>query len=171
MVTAILFGVYAAATGIVITLISYFTGMDKTGAGMWFGWISTVALIFFLWLAMKERKQEDYGGTISYGQCLGTGVMVGVVAGIIIAIFMYIYTTSINPDFNQMIQQKQLNAWHAQGLTSEQISKAQSMAKFFTSPSMIAIWALLADVFFAFVASLIVAFFVRTKEEEMTITA
>ena len=73
MLTTILFGLYSAGIAIAMTLIEYFTGMDKTGAANWLGYLSLPFLILFLWIAMNERKQDDFGGTISYGQCVGTG--------------------------------------------------------------------------------------------------
>src|SRR5579863_2926402 len=107
MVTTILFGLYSAGVAIAITLIGYFTGLDKTSAFNWLPYISLPFFIFFLWKAMQERKTEDYGGTISYGQCLGTGVLVGLFAGIAVGIFMYVYSTTINPGMIDMIAQKQ----------------------------------------------------------------
>lgn len=171
MVTSILFGVYSAAVAIVFTLIGHFTGIDKTGAANWLGWIAIPFYIFFLWMAMRDRKRDDYGGTISYGQCIGTGLMVGVSAGILVAIFMYIYATWINPGMADMVIQNQMAGWKARGMTADQISRAESMTRFFSSPSMEAIFALLGDILMATIFSLIVALFVRSKPEEMAVTA
>jgi hypothetical protein len=169
MVTAFLFGLYSAGVAIAITLIGYFTGLDKTSAFNWLPYISLPFFILFLWMAMKERKQEDYGGTISYGQCLWTGVMVGIFAGIAVGIFMYVYSTAINPGMMDMVAQKQAEAWRAQNLTPDQIQKAQSYSKMFTTPPMMAAWSFVGDVFMATIFSLIIAIFVKTKEGESEI--
>ena len=169
MVTAILFGLYSAGVAIAITLIGYFTGLDKTSAINWLPYISLPFFILFLWMAMKERKQEDFGGTISYGQCLWTGVLVGIFAGLAVGIFMYVYSTSINPGMIDMIAQKQAEGMRAQNLSPDQIQKAQSYSKMFTTPPMMAAWSFVGDVFMATIFSLIIAIFVKTKEGESEI--
>jgi hypothetical protein len=166
MVTAILFGLYSAGVGIAITLIGYFTGLDKTGAANWLGYISLPFFILFLWMAMKERKQEDYGGTISYGQCLWTGVLVGIFAGLAMGIFMYVYSTVINPGMMDMVIQKQAEAMRAKDMTADQIQKAQSYTKMFTSPAMMVAWTFFGDIVMATIFSLIIGIFVKTKEGE-----
>jgi hypothetical protein len=166
MVTAILFGLYSAGVGIAITLIGYFTGLDKTGASYWLGYLPLPFFILFLWMAMKERKQEDYGGTISYGQCIGTGVLVGLFAGIAMGIFMYLYSTAINPGMMDMVMQKQADAMRAQNMTADQIQKAQSYAKMFTSPAMMTAWTLGGDIVMATIFSLIIGIFVKSKPGE-----
>ena len=169
MVTAILFGLYSAGVAIAITLIGYFTGLDKTSAFNWLPYISLPFFIFFIWKAMKERKTEDYGDTITYGQCIGTGVLVGMFAGIVVGIFMYVYATSINPGMMDMIAQKQAEAFRAQNLSADQIEKAQSYSKVFTSPGMMAATSFVGDVIMATIFSLIIAIFVKTKEGESEI--
>jgi hypothetical protein len=169
MVTAILFGLYSAGVAIAVTLIGYFTGLDKTSAFNWLPYIGLPFFILFLWMAMKERKQEDYGGTISYGQCLGTGVLVGIFAGIAVGIFMYIYSTAINPGMIDMIAQKQAEAMRAQNMSPEQIQKAQSYSKMFTSPPMMAAWSFFGDVLMATIFSLIIGIFAKSKEGESAI--
>jgi hypothetical protein len=169
MVTAILFGLYSAGVAIAITLIGYFTGLDKTDAFNWLPYVGLPFFILFLWMAMKERKQEDYGGTISYGQCIGTGVLVGIFAGIAVGIFMYVYSTAINPGMMDMIAQKQAEAMRARDMTPDQIQKAQSMSKMFTAPPMMAAFTFIGDVFGALIFSLIIGIFAKSKEGESEI--
>ena len=168
MITALLYGLYAAGVSIAITLIEYFTGMDRTGAANWMSWISLPFLALFIWLAMKERKQEDYGGTISYGQCIGTGVLVGLFSGIVIAIFMYVYLTAINPGFMDYIFEKQANAMRQSG--NPNAEKSLEYMKQFGLPITIASSAV-GGVLLATIISLIVGIFVRTKPEDSVVKA
>ena len=165
MVTTILFGLYSAGVGIAITLIEYFTGMDRTGAGSWFGWLGVPFLVLFIWMAMNERKQEDYGGNMTYGQCIGTGTLVGLFAGIVVGIFIYVYFTAINPGFVDFMVQKQQAAMQAQQMDPEKLRGAMSMMKSMFIPFGVG-GALLGDTIFALIISLIVGAFVKTKEGE-----
>ncbi len=170
MVTTILFGLYCAGVAIALTLIEYFTGIDKSGAGSWFGFLGTPFFILFIWMAMKERKQDDYGGTITYGQCIGTGTLVGLFAGIVMAIFMYVYFTAINPGFVDFTLQKQETAMQTKQMSAEQVQVAMSMAKTWFVPIGV-VGALLGDVIFALIISLIAGAFMKTKEGESEIKA
>jgi uncharacterized membrane protein YhfC len=165
MVTTILFGLYSAGVGIAVTLIEYFTGMDRTSAGSWFGWIGVPFLILFIWMAMNERKREDFNGMMTYGQCLGTGTLVGLFAGIVMAIFMYVYMTAINPGFVDFSIQKQQAAMVARQMDPDQIQRAVSITKQWFIPAGVG-FALLGDTIFALIISLIVGAFVKTKEGE-----
>ena len=170
MVTTILFGLYSAGIAIAITLIGYFTGMDKTGAVNWMSYVSWPFLILFLWLAIKERKQEDFGGTISYGQCVGTGALVGLWAGIVTAIFMYVYFVAINPGAIDFLLQKQQDIMQSRQMDPQKISSAMSMARRLFIPFAVG-GSVIGDVFFATLFSLILGIFARTKEEPDAIKA
>jgi uncharacterized membrane protein YhfC len=166
MVTALLYGLYYAGVSIALTLIGYFTGMDRSDSSSWMSWLGIPFLILFLWLAMKERKREDYGGTITYGQCVGTGVLVGVFAGIVMAIFMYVYLTAINPGFMEFILDKQAKAVKESG--AENAQKSMEMMRNFALPFTVGA-SLIGSIAFATVISLIVAIFVRTKPEDAAV--
>ncbi|HZK75633.1 MAG TPA: DUF4199 domain-containing protein [Candidatus Kapabacteria bacterium] len=170
MVTTVLFGLYSAAIAIAITLIEYFTGMDKTGAASWLGYLSLPFLLLFLWLAMKERKQDDFGGTISYGQCVGTGALIGLWAGIVTAIFMYVYFTAINPGMIDFMSQKQFAAMQSRQMDPAQMQKAVSMMKQWFVPIAVG-GSIIGDVFFSTLFSLILGIFARTKDEPDAIKA
>ncbi len=170
MVTTILFGLYTAGVAIVITLISYFTGMDKSGAASWINYLVWPFMILFLWLAMKERKRDDFDGTISYGQCVGTGALTGLWAGIATGIFMYVYFTAINPGMVGVMIDKQQAALQAQQMDPEKIAKAMTWARRMFVP-FAAGGAIIGDVFFGTLFALVVGIFVRSKEEPEAIKA
>ncbi|MFI5200965.1 MAG: DUF4199 domain-containing protein [Candidatus Kapaibacterium sp.] len=170
MVTTILFGLYSAGVAIALTLIGYFTGMNLSVSGNWLSYVAWPFLILFLWLAMKERKQDDFGGTISYGQCVGTGALVGLWAGIVSGIFMFVYFTAINPGAVESLLQQQQNMMQARQMDSQKISNAMSMARKMFIPFAVG-GSVIGDVFFATLFSLILGIFARTKEEPDTIKA
>jgi len=165
MVTTILYGVYCAVVAIIFTLIEYFTGMQYSTI-YWFNWLAVPFYIIILVLAMRERKREDFGGTITYGQCVGTGFWVGVFSGIITAIFMYVYYTVINPDFiNQMVAQ-QMQTMRDRGMTAQEIQNAQAMTRTMSSPAIMVLWSLFGAIIGSTIMALIIGIFVRSKNEE-----
>jgi hypothetical protein len=81
-------------------------------------------------------------------------------------IFMYVYVTAINPGMMDMVIQRQADAMRAQNMTADQIQKAQSYSKMFTSPGMMVAWTFFWDVVMATIFSLIIGIFVKSKEGE-----
>ena len=167
MVTTILYGVYAGAIAIVLILIQYFTGMDKTSTGNWFGYLSLPFLIFFIYLAAKERKEDEFAGKLSYGQGVGTGALVGLWAGIFTAIFLWIYINYINLTFVDMIVERQRAAMVQSNANPQDIERITTATRTYAGPMSVAI-VLLSNVFFATVFALIVSIFVQTKEGEQS---
>lgn len=165
MTITLLYGLYAAAVSIAMTLIIYFTGLWTSESSGWFGLVGYAFLIFFIYLAARERKQEDYDGVMSYGQGVGTGVMVGLLSGIVAAIFMWLYLTVINPEFVDVTIQRQADAMrHMQNMRPQDVDKAIEWTRKLFVPMGI-LGSLLMNVLVATLGSLIVAAFVKTKEE------
>jgi hypothetical protein len=165
MVTNLLYGLYAGGVSIVITLIAYYTGIWKTDTVYWIGYLQYPFLFLFIWLAMKERKNEDYGGVMSYGQGVGTGTMVGLFSGLLLALFMWVYLTAINPDFQPwMVAQRAKDMQASNAPAAQREAAISMMEKFFVIFAVGG--AIIGQVFIAVVGSLIISVFVRTKPEE-----
>src|SRR5439155_26895566 len=117
MQTAFRYGLYAALVQMAIALITYATGLTAVDTPRWVG---TVTMIFSIaistgaiYLAQKERIETEFGGIMTYGQGLGTAMLVGLASGVVGAIFMFIYTSYINPEFVENIRttaEAQMNA-------------------------------------------------------------
>jgi hypothetical protein len=60
--------------------------------------ISSLSLVFF---GIKQYRDKENGGSISFGKALGLGMLITVFVAIGFAIIDYIYTAYINPDFAQ----------------------------------------------------------------------
>lgn len=172
MVTSLLYGLYAGGVSIAIMLISYFTGMWKTDVNNVIGYLALPFLFLFIWMAMKERKREDYGGTMSYGQGIGTGTMVGLFAGLLTALFMWVYLNNINPEFvtTTIAQRAADMRKNSPDMAPAQRDMAITMMeRYFTLFAIggMIIW----DTFIGLVAALIIAIFVRTKPEDQQVVS
>ena len=167
MMTALTYGLYAGAVAIAVTLLEYFTGLDKsTGIGL-LGWlVDTVCLGFFVYLASKERKEDDFDGVMTYGQGVGTGALVGTFCGCLVAIFMLIYINYINVGFVDMVVQRQEEAFRAsKKMTDDEIKKMLVQVRMWAGPWTI-VAVLLMNALFGTLLALITSIFVRTKDDE-----
>jgi hypothetical protein len=144
--------------------------MDASGQ-TWLSYLSWPFLGLFVYLAEKERKREEFGGMMTYGQGVGTGALVGLFAGIVVAIFMVVYLLYLNPDFiDVMVQQRAKAMRESNNMTPEQINNALSWMRRFFVPLGVA-GALLGSVLLSTIFALIISIFVKTNESEGEIRA
>jgi Protein of unknown function (DUF4199) len=160
---ALKWGLISAICSIIYTTILYFTGMWKTSAFAWIGYIFLAGGII---MAMREFKSQnnDY---MSYGEGLGIGSLLSAVSGVISAIYGYIYMNFIDNTMTQQIIEMQSTKMAEQGMTEEQIDQAMQMAGKFMTPGMMFIFTVLGMLFFGFILSLIISAIMRKNKPEM----
>lgn len=164
MTTSFTYGLYSAGIAIVITLLEYFTGMDRSTSGRWIGFLGFVGLGFMMYLAIRERKREDFDGYITYGQSVGTGFLVALFSSIVVAIFMFVYLSRINPDMLDFMRQQVTDRFKEQGVPQAQQDQAMKWVNISISPGGQAISALLGGTFFGLIIALIMSIFTRSKD-------
>ncbi|HNE30365.1 MAG TPA: DUF4199 domain-containing protein, partial [Saprospiraceae bacterium] len=102
--TAVRYGAIWGGVSILLTLIAFLTntdpGMPET-SGMMKALYSVVGIGAAIWavvMAIKQHRDRELGGSITLGRAIMVGLMAGLVAGAIGAVFMLLYTSVINPD-------------------------------------------------------------------------
>jgi hypothetical protein len=167
----ILFGLYVAGITIVVILIEFVTGIDRTDAAQYFGLLGMVFLAIGIWLAQKARKAEQ-GGTLTYGQGVGTGMMVALTAGFVSAVFMIVYLTWINPDLLDYIKTKVETEMMANpNMSDEQREAALGMTGFMLTPVGNAVQTFFGTALIGLVIALITSIFTKSKSTTITTEA
>jgi hypothetical protein len=171
MGTAFIYGLYVSAAIIVLSLIGYFTGMWQSDAWNIVNYLWMVFLAVGIVFGLKDRKNNDLNGVMTYGQGLGTGVIISIVAGVVDAIFTYVYITIINPDFQDVMHQKMREGMAKQGLSPEQMEQAAKIQAVWTSPLMICLFLIIATVFIGFILSLIIAAIMKSRDTDQPVAS
>ena len=161
---AIKWGLIYAVVSIFIALVLQMTGL---AAEQWAGWVNLPFSIAFIYLAHKAFKDEG-DGFMSYGQGLGLGTLVNVIASILGSIFSYIYIAFIDDSIIQIAKDRAYEQWEAQGMSDAQIETAEGVMDFMMAPPMMALMGLIAGIFFGFILSLIVSIFTKNSREELS---
>lgn len=112
-------------TSIVITYLFQFLNVNQTSGVKFIGYIPFIA---FLFLAQKEYK-DQLNGFMTFGQGFSAGFRYAVVAGLILAVFIYIYLTFLSPQILEQSIASQQDKFKEQNLTPEQIEKANEIGK------------------------------------------
>jgi uncharacterized membrane protein YraQ (UPF0718 family) len=104
---------------------------------------------------------------MGYGQGLSVGVVVSGVVGLLSGVFIYFYTTAVDPSVITRMMDKARTDMEAKGNMSDaQIDQAMAWsAKFTTGPVMLA-FAIVGTLVMGLLISLIVAAFVKNPKPE-----
>jgi hypothetical protein len=128
-------GIFIAAANIVLTLIAYFAGLADSHGGGIMSWIGSLVALGLLFWGILEKKKED-PGEFTFGRGWVEGVLISLIAGVIIAIFMYIYFDMINPEIIDTAHAEAIrNAMAQKEMTSDKMETAKKFIDFFISPT------------------------------------
>ncbi len=156
---AMRYGGIAALAFIAITLLLDTIGVVNysTGEGLYYSSIlAAVATIAILYYAIKQHRDEELGGYITFGRCVKLAALIGLFSGILIGIFAFVYHSFVTPDIIPSIMEFQMTQWEEAGMTEEQIEQASGMTKMFMTPAAQAVSSILNGVFWNVLLSLIV---------------
>jgi len=122
---AVKWAVIYVITSIVITYIFQFLNIDQSSSAKY---ISYIPFIAFLLLAQKEFK-DQLGGFITFGEGFMAGFLYSVFAGLMLAVFIYIYLGILSPQVLEQSIAAQHDKLVEKGLSADQIDSAMVMVK------------------------------------------
>jgi|GEM_PF-5538364 magnesium-transporting ATPase (P-type) len=101
------YGVISALVIIAYTLVAYFLGFLMESL---LNWVITMFIyaVLITWI-LKNYRSSEGNGFLNYGRALGIGTLTFVWAGVISAIFSYIFFAYIAPDFIDQMLEVQYN--------------------------------------------------------------
>ena len=153
MQTAMKWGVYGGVASIIFDLVLYVLGMKTVDGSNLVQYLSVIVFIAFVVMGIKAYV--DTNGYMSYGQGLATGLLTSLIAGVIIAIYSYLFMTVIAPDFMDGAMDAVKDQWEAQGMSDEQMEQAEGFTEMFMSPGIIAIMSIFSNGLIGLIISLI----------------
>lgn len=153
------YGVLLGILSIVMSVLNYVTEaqtLAKTSLAFLFSAISLALTIFVIICAIKEIKKAN-GGFLTLGQAIKLGLGVALIAGIIVGVYTYIFTTYIEPEYTQQVIEAQLSKTLESNpqMSQEQLDSVREMSYKFTSPLMSFAFGIISSLFSGFIISLI----------------
>lgn len=160
--TALRFGLIGGLISIALGLGAYLAGMQGTIPTI-LNVVSTIATIAVIVYAIRSHRDNDLGGYISYGRCIGLGVLTSIVMGIIGAIWTMILFNVIDPGITDMMMQPQIEAMEERGMSDDEIETAMEMVGMFMNPGAMAGMALVGSAVIGLIVSLIAGAFMKRE--------
>lgn len=163
MPTNLKYGLTAGLATALLTLILFMLGMDRNQG---LGSIGYLILLGALFLGVKEIRDHEMEGFISFGQAWKKAWMISIIAGTVAGIYMLIHLTIVNPDFIAEVLSETESQLEDQGMPADQIEMGMKMTRMFTTPWMSSLFTVLGYMFIGAILALIPAAVLK-KEKDM----
>jgi len=98
--TVIRYGVSSAATICILFLLTWFLGKGLAyGTQEIIGYASMIIALVFVYLGIKDDRDQENQGLVSFGRALSIGILISLIAALAFGVLDMIYIKYINPDF------------------------------------------------------------------------
>jgi hypothetical protein len=164
--TGLRWGLIWGLVGVVLSLLFTMTGlMDPTKTSFFsipnlLNWATTIGVMY---MALMAHRDGDLGGYITLGRCVSMGAFMGLIAGVITAVYLFVYFGYINPDFMDKVIEAQIDQAEAKGQDPEKVRQAMEISKNFMKPGAMAIFGVIGSVIGGVIWGLLVGLIVKKE--------
>ncbi len=156
------FGLFTALGLVAFDLILYVAGMKDPADQNPVQYLSYVVLIVGIVMGIKYYKDNNEGN-LTLGEAMGSGTMTAIIAALIVAIYVVLFMTVVDPTMIEEIRAvaKQQAMDQNPELTEDQYDQMAGMVNMFTSPTAIAIMSVIFYTIVGAIVSLIAGLVMR----------
>lgn len=123
-----------------------------------FGMLINIGIFaYVLIMPVKQHRDEDLGGYISFGRAFKICFNIALIITIISAVFTYIYVQFIDPGMIKAIYDATIAEMQKSGSTDQQIESMQPMLEMMNNPVAFTVISFLSGLFWGCVCGLIVS--------------
>lgn len=153
--TALRYGAIAGLLLIVVGIVQYLLGMTS-GTSKAIGWLSMLIAIVFPVLVIRDHRDNDLNGFISYGRGLGVGTLTSLIMSILSILWVLILFGLIDTSLPDMLLDAEIGKMEETGMSDEEIETAVEISRPLMLP-ILATFSFLIPFVIGFVTSLIAA--------------
>ena len=160
------YGLYLGLVSVIISVANYSFG-NVYKPHMAVNIISYVLIIAFIVLGLRAYKIGNKG-FLRLGEAIKIGVGIALVSGIIAAIYFFMFSSYVEPDFTEKMGefQEQLMYEKFPEMDEEIIEKQIEMSKKFMSPSIMAGMTIIGNLIIGLIISLIAGLIMKKEETD-----
>ncbi len=160
MSTTVKWGLITGMVYVISSLVSNMLGLQQGGGGsMGLGMLVNILLFgitfYTLFLGVKEVRDTELNGYLNMGQAFRSGMKIAVIAGVIGAVFTFIYMKFIDPDMTDAIMENAEDQWDKMNVPEEQREMSRKITGIFLNPLIMAPFMLVWVAFWGVIKSLI----------------
>jgi hypothetical protein len=165
----IYFGLITGGVLIFFSLIMYLLDLYMNQAVNWIGYIFLLAGM--IWGTLEFRNKHN-NGFLSYGKAFSSCFWIGLFAGILASVYLFVFVQFIHPGFiNELLDQMRTNMLTSNpNMSEDQIEQAVAVSSKFMSPLMMTLWGLAAYAAMSAIFGLIIAIFLKKEDPSLNAT-
>jgi len=153
-------GIIMALAGIAFSLVLYFLDLTFNKSVGYINIPIQLALLYFL---LKSYRDNFMHGQITYGQSVGTGMVIFVYVAVIMAIYTYILWAVIDPGLAKKSLAFAEEGLVKKGTPQAAIDAGMAFSAKIMKPGIMAIFSIFATLFGGIIYSLLVSIFVKKE--------
>lgn len=165
--TVIKYGLYGLISGFLLFGLPFILGMGvDNDYGELIGYTAMVLSLLFVYFGIKYYRDKVNGGKVSFLKAITIGMLIALFSALGVAIFDYIYTTQINPDFATEYLEYSINKMEETLSSAEVEAKSAELTqqmKDYGSPVFMAIMMFTSVIILGFIISLISGLILQRK--------
>lgn len=165
--TIIKYGLYALISGFIFFGLPFFLGMGVDfDYGELIGYTSMILSLLFVYFGIKHYRDKVNNGKVSLGKAIGIGMLIALFSAVGVAVFDYLYTTQINPDFASEYLEYSINKMKETFSPEEvkiEAAKLTQQIEDYGSPSFMAFMMFASVMILGFIISLISGLILQRK--------
>ncbi len=158
--------IYGSIVGVIYIVISVILSIANANFSVTRQVVDIALPVVGIIFCLIMYRKEYLGNHISYGRAFGMGVSMMLIMGILVAVYNYIYTAFINPDFFKeaqvVLEEKLIN----KNIDPRQIEFAIEKSAWVRTPFYSSLMAIVNFVVMGSIASLVIAAFVKKEDED-----
>lgn len=156
------FGLMTGGALILVSLLFYVMDIPRDS---WIQYLSFLLLIGGIILGTVQFRDKHSGGFLSYGRCLGSGVLISLAVGVVMAVYIYLFFKFFDPgEIAKMIEMAE-QGMVDKGMNDQQIDQAMAMSSKMMTPAIMAVLNIFSMVFWGTIFSLIISIFLKKNDE------
>ena len=163
------YGLIGGMILIVYSLLGNTIGFSRPSAGFTSliitGLISIAVYVVLIVMAVRQYRDRENGGAITFGKAFLIGLGVAVIIAALSGIFSFLYISIIEPDFLETTMGDMEELYGSLGMSEEQIEQAMEQVRNSLTPGRMILQSLISGLGFGSVISAIIAAIMKRNPE------
>jgi Protein of unknown function (DUF4199) len=163
---ALNYGLILGLSSVLISVVVYVMGQHLERP-LWASLLGLVIMAAVIVYGLKAFKYDNEG-FLSVGEAIKVGLAISLIAGIISALYNFVFISFIEPDFvNQMLEISREKMIESNpSMTEEQMEMGLSISRKMMSPGIMSAMAIVFTLFLGFIFSLVSGLIMKQNRPE-----
>lgn len=132
----------------------------------YFGWVSYLIIAGGFFFFTRSYRDDVKGGFLSYSEGLIFMILMTAIYSVIQSVYTYVYVLFIDTTMiPQLLEQAEAEMMKNPGLSEEQLEQSMKMVGYMFKPWIITVLALLGNLFYLVIGSLLLAIFTKNEKK------